>query len=183
MRMIRTLTPDLVAAIPRDDELRAAMFRADALERITTSSRAPADWHEFMRTVVDVDRDLHSGTAGVMDSAFFRDVRNFLNRAGAPAEARAGIDFLEGISAWNWPLAATAAKTLIASQDTVEWVPDVLLRNGAAVANIILRDTTEAKRVLQTFAKRTYDDPFRERLIASYLVYSDSTLRRRRGWQ
>ena len=183
LRVIRTLTPEMAAAMPRDDELRAAMFRWDALERITASSRAPADWHEFMRTVLDVDRDLHSGTAGVMDSAFFREVRGFLNRTGAPAEARAAVDFLEGISAWNWPLAATAAKVLIASQDTVEWIPDVLLRNGAAVANVIIRDTTEAKLVLQTFAKRTYDDPFRERLIASYLVYSDPTLRRRRGWR
>jgi hypothetical protein len=132
---------------------------------------------------VDVDRDRHAGTAGVIDSAFFTRVRSFVNRTGAPVEARAGVDFLEGIGSWNWPLAATAARTLLASTDSVEWIPDVLLRNGAAVASIILGDTTEAKHVLQTFAKRTYEDPFRERLIASYLVYSDSTLRRRRGWQ
>ena len=183
LRALRTMSPELIAAMPRDEVTRSAMYRVDALERVISAAAPPADWHEFMRAVVEADRDLHGGTAGVVDSAFFRRLRSFVNRAGAPVEARAGIDFLEGIGSWNWPLAATAGRTLIASSDTVDWIPDVLLRNGAAVANVILRDTTEAKHVLQTFAKRTYDDPFRERLIASYLVYSDSTLRRRRGWQ
>jgi hypothetical protein len=183
LRATRTMSPELLASMPRDDATRGAMYRLDALERITASSRAPADWHEFMRSVVDADRDMHGGTAGVVDSSFFARLRSFVNRTGAPVEARAGIDFLDGIGSWNWPLAATAARTLIASTDSVEWIPDVLLRNGATVANIILRDTTEAKHVLQTFAKRTYEDPFRERMIASFLVYSDTTLRRRRGWQ
>lgn len=183
IRAMRAMPPDVLASMPRDDETRGALYRIDALERITSAPRAPADWHEFMRAVVDVDRDVHGGTAGVVDSALFARLRSFVNRTGAPAEARAGIDFLDGIGSWNWPLAATAANALIASTDTVTWIPDVLLRNGAAVANILLRDTTEAKLVLQTFAKRTYDDPFRERLIASYLVYADTTLRRRRGWQ
>jgi hypothetical protein len=183
LRAIRAMSPDVIASMPRDDAMRGAMYRVDALERVMSAPRPPADWHEFMRAVVDVDRDVHGGTAGVVDSALFTRLRSFVTRGGAPAEARAGVDFLDGIGSWNWPLAATAAKTLIASTDTVEWIPDVLLRNGAAVANIILRDTTEAKSVLQTFAKRTYEDPFRERLIASYLVYSDTTLRKRRGWQ
>jgi spermidine synthase len=183
LRAQRMLAPEVVATIQRGDELRAALYRQDALDRMTASSRAPADWHEFMKAVVEVDGDIHSGTAGVVDSAFFRQVRAYAARAGAPAEARAGIDFLEGIGAWNWPLAATASKTLIDSEDPDEWIPDVLLRNGATVAYTILRDTTGAKEVLRTFAKRTYEDRFRERLLASFLVYGDSTLRKRRGWR
>ena len=183
LRALKEMDPAIAAQLPRSEDLRAAVYRRDALERMTASARAPEDWYEFIGAVVDVDKDIHSGTAGVIDSAFFDRTRSFAARTGAPAEARAAIEFLHGIGAWDWPRAAVASQTLMASTDSIEWVPDVLLRNGAAVSYIMLRDTTNAKEVLRTFARRTYDDPFRERLIASFLVYSDTTLRRRRGWQ
>jgi spermidine synthase len=183
IRAMRTLPPEITRLLPHDGDLRSALYRIDALERMTGSSKPPADWHEFMGAVVDADRDIHSGTAGVVDSAFFSQVRSYAARAGAPLEARAGIDFLQGIGAWNWPQASVSARALLASTDTVTWIPDVLLRNGAAVASIMLRDTAQAKEVLRTFAKRTLDDRFREHLIAAYLTYSDTTLRRRRGWR
>ena len=183
LRAMRTMEPGVAAMLPRSEGLREALYRRDALERMTASMRAPDDWHEYIGAVVEVDKDLHSGTAGVVDSAFFERNRSFAARTGAPAEARAAIEFLQGIGAWDWPRTAVASQALLASTDSVEWIPDVLLRNGAAVAYIMLRDTTNAKEVLRTFARRTYDDPFRERMIASFLVYSDTTLRRRRGWR
>lgn len=183
IRAQRTLPAQTTAAMERGDELRAALYRLDALERMTASSRPPADWAEFTRAVVKADEDIHGGTAGVVDSAFFRQARSYAARAGAPAEARAAIDFLEGIGSWNWPQAAVASGILIDSADDREWIPHVLLRNGATVAYTILADTAGAKAVLRTFAKRTFEDRFRERLLASYLVYADSTLRRRRGWR
>ncbi len=183
LRAMRVLPPHLLVMLPRDTDLRGALYRADALDRLTSSPTPPSDWHEFMSAVVRVDADIHSGTAGVVDTAFFRRMRQYAAGSGAPAEARAGLDFLHGIGAWNWPETAVASKALIASTDSVPWIPDVLLRNGAAVAYIMMRDTTGAKEVLATFAKRTYEDRFRERMLASYLVYQDSTLRRRRGWK
>jgi len=183
IRAVRTLPSAVVAQLPRDEDLRAALYRVDDLERLSTSSRPPADWHSWMDAVVQVDADLHSGTAGVVDSGFFDKIRRFAAAQGAPAEARAGIEFLQGIGAWNWPQAAVASKTLISSADSVEWIPTLLLRNGAAVSYVMLADTAGAADVLRTFAKRTPDDRIRERLIASYLVYQDATLRKRRGWR
>ncbi|MGH7678422.1 MAG: fused MFS/spermidine synthase [Gemmatimonadaceae bacterium] len=183
LRAMRTLTPSLVAQMPRDEELRSALYRVDQLERMAATPRPPADWHSWMIAVVHVDEDLHSGTAGVVDSGFFQRMRDFAARNGAPVEARAGVEFLEGIGSWNWPKAAVASQTLLASTDTVDWIPELLLRNGAAVSYTLLGDTTGAKKVLQTFARRTAEDYFRERMIASYLVYQDTTLRRRRGWR
>jgi spermidine synthase len=183
IRALRTLPASVVAMLPRDDDLRKALYRIDELDRMSSSARPPADWHSWMDAVVDVDADLHSGTAGVVDTAFFDKVRQFASRAGAPAEARAGVDFLHGIGAWNWPEAAVSARALIASRDTVRWIPDSLLRNGAAVAFIMLHDTAGAKEVLQTFAKRTEEDQFREHLIGSYLIYQDSVMRRKMGWK
>jgi spermidine synthase len=183
IRAIRGLPDSIVGHIPRDENLRNALYRLDQLERVSTGPKPPADWHAWMADVVAVDADLHSGTAGVVDSAFFNRIRSFAARTGAPNEARASIDFLQGIGAWNWPQAVVAAEALIASMDSVEWIPDVLLRNGAAVGYIMLNDTTGSKKVLQEFAKRTTDDFFRERLISSYLVYKNPVLRKRRGWE
>jgi len=183
IRAIRTLAPGTAAQMPRDASLGPALYRLDELERMTSTPRAPADWHAWMRAVVAVDEDLHGGTAGVVDSAFFQRMRRFVAATSAPVEALAAIEFLEGIGSWNWPQAAVASKALISSPDSISWIPDALLRNGATVSYIKLRDTTGAKDVLQKYAKRTLDDQFRERMIAAYLVYQDSTLRRRRGWK
>jgi hypothetical protein len=136
-----------------------------------------------MDRVVEVDADLHSGTSGVVDTAFFQQIRSFAARTGAPVEAHAGIDFLHGIGAWNWPEAAVSARALMASHDTVPWIPDVLVRNGAAVSFIMLRDVTGARDVLRAFAKRTDEDAFRDRLIASYVIYQDPVMRRKMGWK
>jgi spermidine synthase len=185
IRAMRSLSPAIVAQMPRDAELREAIYDVDQLERMTSSSRPPADWHAWMSAVVRVDADLHSGTAGVVDTPFFSRTRQFAERNGAPLEARSAVDFLEGIGSWNWPRAAVAARALIASADTVPWLPEVLLRNGAAVSFIMLRDTAGAANVLRTFARagRGVGDKFRERLIKSFLIYQDSALRTKMGWK
>jgi spermidine synthase len=183
VRAMHTLPTSVSALLTRDEDLRKALYRIDELDRMTSSNRPPADWHSWMDAVVQVDQDLHSGTAGVVDTAFFDKVRQFASRAGAPAEARAALDFLHGIGAWNWPEAAVSARALIASRDTVVWIPDVLLRNGATVAFIMLHDAAGAKEMLQTFAKRTDEDQFRDHLLGAYLIYQDPAMRRKMGWK
>jgi spermidine synthase len=183
VRAMQTLSPEIVAQLPRDEDLRIAIYRVDQLQRISSSNTPPADWHAWMSAVVQVDEHLHSGTAGVVDSAFFRRIRQYAARTGAPAEVRSSIDFLEGIGAWNWPQAAVASRVVIASADTVPWIPDVLLRNGATVANIKVGDLMQAREVLKEFAKRTESDAFRDRLLAAYLIYADTTLRKQMGWK
>ncbi len=183
LRAMRTLPQSVTDQMPRDEDLRAALYRRDQLDRMTATPRPPADWHSWMKAVVEVDEDLHGGTAGVADTGFFGTMRRFAAGHGAPVEARAGIEFLNGIAAWDWPKAAISSEALVATTDSIEWIPDFLLRNGAAVAYTMIGDTTGARDVLRTFARRTNDDRFRERVIASYLVYQDTALRRRRGWK
>ena len=183
LRAIRTLPPAGAAAVARDEEVDKALYRLDELARFDATGRAPLDWHAWVDAVVASDADLHSGTAGVVDEAFFADVRGFATRANAPSGAHAALDFLHGIGVWNWREAANAAQALMSSPDPAPWLPDPLLRNGAAVSYIMLHDTAGARNVLRQFAKRTDADEFRERLIASYLIYSDSTLRKKMGWR
>lgn len=183
LRAMRSLPPATTALLPRDEALRGAMYRLDELDRVIAAGQPPADWHAWMNSVLAVDADVHSGTAGVADTAFFQRLRQYTTRHSAPLETRAAVDFLHGIGSWSWAEAAVAAKALMSSTDSLGWLPDPLLRNGAAVSFIMLRDTAGATEVLRKFARRTNADAFRERLIASYLVYQDSTMRRKRGWK
>jgi hypothetical protein len=159
------------------------LSRFEQLDLTLSAGREPADWFEWMRAVLAVDENLHGGTAGVADTAFYGRVRSFAARYGAPAEARSAIDFLEGISAWDWPKAAVAAKLLVASADSATWIPDALLRNGGVVAHIKVGDVAGARELLRTFAKRTTTDRFRERLLSAYLISRDSTMRAKMGWK
>jgi hypothetical protein len=183
LRAMRTRPASETVNVPRDDDLRAAMFRADELDRVIAAGRAPSDWQAWTNSVVDAYADLHGGTAGVADSGFFRRVRDYAAKAGAPLEARAAIDFLHGIASWNWPEAATASRVIMAAEDPNAWVPDLVARNGASVAFIKLGDTDGAKNVLKFYAKRTSEDRFRERIIASYLIYNDPELRKKMKWK
>ena len=183
IRAVRAAPAGLAAQLPRDAELRNALYRIDNLERMAQTNAPPADWHAFITSVANADEEMHGGTAGVADTAFFARMKRFAARTGAPAEARTSLDFLEAIGTWNWPVAAVSAKALIMSADTVTWLPDVLVRNAGAVAFIKVGDYEGAKEVLRHFAKRTSDDALRDRLLGAYLVYADTTLRKRMGWR
>jgi hypothetical protein len=106
-----------------------------------------------------------------------------VEKAGAPLEARAAVDFLEGIGAWNWPQAAVSARAIMDSREEESWVPNDLLRNGAVVANIAVRDTAAARNALRYFAKKYDGDRFRERLLSAVLIDQDPALRRKMGWK
>ena len=183
IRAMHTLPPLVAAQLPRDPELRTALYRLDLLDRVAATNAPPADWHAWVTSVANADEELHGGTAGVVDTAFYAKLKSYAARTGAPAEARSALDFLEAIGGWNWPMAAVSARALMSSTDTVSWLPDVLVRNAGTVAFIKVGDLEGAKEVLRHFAKRTNEDSFRDRLLGSYLVYADTTLRKRMGWR
>ncbi|MEX2178902.1 MAG: hypothetical protein WD801_09345, partial [Gemmatimonadaceae bacterium] len=96
---------------------------------------------------------------------------------------RAAISFLEGLGAWDWPKVVVSAGTLIASQDSLRWIPDALLRNGATIGHIKLRNYQSAKEVQRSFARIAGVDPFRDRLIATYLAFSDTARWQQTAWR
>jgi spermidine synthase len=177
LRAIRTLDPRVALNIRKDAEVRAATYRLDQLMRMAASMQPPADWHRWVEHIIASDAELHSGTAGVVDSSFFVSLRRYVKVAGAPAEARAAVDFLHGLGVWNWPEVIASANVLETSQDSIGWVPDALLRNASVVAHIKLKNFEAARAALRVFAQRTSDDHFREQILSSYLIYADSTLK------
>ena len=53
----------------------------------------------------------------------------------------------------------------------------------AEVERILDTELADAQRVLRVFAKRTDDDSFREKILASYVIYADPILRQKMGWK
>ena len=177
LRALRTLAPRTGVDIQQTAETRAATYRLDQLMRMAQDKTPPTDWHRWVEHVLASDAELHGGTAGVADSTFFASLRRFAAAAGAPTEARASVDFLHGIGTWNWPEVVAATNVLEASKDSIGWLPDVLLRNGSVVALIKLRNYEGARNSLREFALRTNEDKFRERILSSYLIYADTSLK------
>jgi hypothetical protein len=186
LHLIRHATPAQAAILTArfsDATLRSAINRIDRIERGAQGATPPGDWNAWISDVVAADADLHSGTAGVVDTAFFRAIRSYAARARAPQQARHALDFLHGIGAWDWAEAAAAAKALYASNDSIAWLPPDLMRNGSATAFIVTRDTAAAKDVLRRFARHYNEDRMRERIIGSILISLDPKLREQMGWR
>jgi spermidine synthase len=177
----RTGTDSIGRMVSIDEELSAARLRVDQLEAAVAANRAPASWHAWIDQVVAADADLHGGTAGVVDTVFFRAMQAYAMKHRAPVPARMSLNFLESIGRWNWPDAAQSARALMVVKEPVPWLPAALFRNGAAAAFIMTRDTASAKKVLKDYSNAA-DDRFRERLIGAILVQIDPAFRKELGW-
>ncbi len=133
------------------DETRDALYRRAAFENVLATGRAPVDWMRFTSHTADVLDDVHGGTAGVVDSALYARLFEFLARTGAPNEAVAAVSFLRALEGWDWAAAATAADTLVAAQRRgVRWIAPSLLHDGAVVSALRLGDARRARQLFTT---------------------------------
>ena len=160
--------------------VRDALYRRAAYENVLATGRAPADWPRFVTHTLDVLDDLHGGTSGVVDSAFYARLFDYLARTRAPSGAVAATHFAHGLAAWSWQEAADAADTLIAAGARGEsWAPPALLHDGAVVAALKLGDAARARRVYRDTNKaadREADD-LRALLIPAWIAAASGVRR------
>ena len=136
--------------------LRDAIYRRAAFEAVVASGRPPADWHRFVAHAYDVEDELHGGTAGVADSAFYGRLFAYLESARAPAEVRAAIRFFHGLAAYDFAEAADAAEVLVAALGRNDrWIRPELLHDGAVISAIRLGDAARATRLFGATARET----------------------------
>ena len=166
-------------SVRRDEDDAKARVRLDDLEHQLLGSAPPADWRVWVEGMRESERLIHGGTAGVADEKFYAALRAYSARVNAPAPARAAIDFLHGLAAWNYAEASHAGQTLIDARlrDTVDWLPISLVRNGVVVARIQLGDFDGARAAFKAYSRNLDEDPFTARVLAAYLLDQE----RRRG--
>jgi spermidine synthase len=172
LRRVLAMTPAERAGVPRDSALANAVYRTDRLEQAMAAGAPPGDWHLWVASFRRVEGLLHGGSSGVADETFYKRVYQYLDRAHAPSDVRAAVDFTHGLAAWDFAQASRAADTLITEflRDSLPWVPIPELRNGTVVARMRLGDLAGARRAFQDMAPETGQTDFIAQLLAADLV-------------
>jgi spermidine synthase len=172
LRRVLAMTPAERAGVPRDTALSRAVYRTARFTQLLTDGQPPASWHRWMASFTDVEGLLHAGSAGVADTGFFRAVYGYLDRASAPRDARAAVDFTHGLATWDFPQVSAAADTLIGEflLDSLPWIDINALRDGAVVARLRLGDLAGAQRAFKALAPGTARSNFIAQLLAADLV-------------
>ena len=160
--------------IAREDEgwVRDAVYRRAAYEAVLATQRAPADWRRFVAQALECEDDVHAGTAGVVDSAYYARTFAYLAAAGAPAEAREALHFVHGLAAYDWHEANAAGRALredVARGD--RWVDAELLLDGSVVAALRAGDSAGARQAfgqLRSLVRRRTED-VRDALLGSWV--------------
>jgi hypothetical protein len=168
-----------VAAALRNGDARAGSLlnlvssRRQMFDAEMATGRAPADWRIWVQSAAYIESGLHGGMAGVADSAFYASLRQYLARTNPPAEAKAAVDFMHGLAAWDFDEASRASDVLLAAATSGEsWLDPDMLRDGAVMAKLATGDrraAREAFTLLIPQSTRSTTD-LRTRLLFAYIA-------------
>jgi len=133
-----------------DRAYRQALSRRSMLRDVMAAGHPPADWFTWFRMVIEVERDIHAGVSGVVDSAFYAEVEQYMTRWQAPAAAHSAWRFLRAAGTYDWPgVVKEVTPQLKARVAGHTWLPVDLLRNAATVALVRTGDRPTARKVFE----------------------------------
>ena len=144
--------------------------RVRNVDRLMASGNAPVDWVSFVGAVVEAEGARAGGAVGVVDTVFFATVRQYLERQKAPIPVSAAVDFIHGLSAWDFSETSRAAGVLLPAAERGElWLSANLLREGTVAARLRLGDVSGARAALNQLSRaggRTRGDLRADLLVA-----------------
>ncbi len=142
--------------------VRAARLGAQRLALELRSGRAPVDWPLWFAELLLAERDLHQGTMGRVDAAWYADAERYMLANNAPDGAVSAWRFLRAAVTYDWAKAAAEVPRQIAERDRgVAWLAPELLLDAAVLARLRTGDATGAKAAfarLSDAAGRASDD-------------------------
>jgi hypothetical protein len=116
----------------------------------------PDSWEDWASAFTRAEFELHWGTAGWADTTFYGAVFGYLDRAGAPRQARAVVELLHGVDRFDWHAAAAAADVLVGPVGLGErWMRPTVLLDAATVAYLKVGRPEDARRTMQLLRLRT----------------------------
>jgi predicted membrane-bound spermidine synthase len=137
-----------VAPVPYPDWTSSLLSLRNFLGQMAEGEH-PGSWPEWASAFDRAERELHWGTAGWADASFYGAVYAYLDRMGAPAEVRAAVDLMHGVSLFDWEKAAGAADALVGRIATGErWVRATVLLDAAVVSYLKTGRPDDARRAL-----------------------------------
>jgi hypothetical protein len=134
-----------------------------ALESFLASTRREETVGSWQLWAVAFDRteaDLHWGTLGRVDQAFYDEVYAFLDRNDAPAVARAAVDLKHAFSLLEWERAAAAADELVSRVGVGEqWSSADILLDMSVIAYLKAGRATAARNAIDLLTPWTGRQP------------------------
>ena len=149
-----------------------AAERARLVHLLLASDKPPVDWHVWVDAVREAEETRAAGSIGSADTALFGEVSRYLARQNPPAEVRAAVAFLHGLSAFNLTESADAAVPLVTAALRGDyWLPADLLRDGAVVSLLHIGDVTNARFVMDKLGSVTTHAPndIRGQLLSAWV--------------
>jgi hypothetical protein len=165
---------------PADSTYVVIARRRRSFNSTISAREAPSDWHRWVAQLFEVDRNVHDGSPGSIDTALYRQVDNFLTRANPPSDVRQSVEFLKAADAWNFPVVQRVGDELIERMRKGEkWFSPDYLRDATVVAHLKSGDVAgalTALNVMSAFVSRDAVGVLRSRLLRG----ATSQLRTRR---
>jgi predicted membrane-bound spermidine synthase len=149
-------------------EFQNALSELGSFLALVRASAVTTPWDSWSATFDRVESSLHWGTIGWVDTTFYREVDEFLERAGAPEPARAAVELKRGLSLLQWDRVATSADMLAPRVAFGErWVDPGTLLDAAVVAHLRTGRPAAARQALDMLRPRTGRAPgnLRDRLL------------------
>ena len=138
------------------------------------AGRAPSDWHRWVTQLFDVDRDLHDGSPGSVDTTFYRGIESFVRRVNAPIGVRESVQFLKAADRWDFEVVQRVGDELVRNARSGErWFSPDYLRDATVVAHLRNGDPTGAVRAfdaLLPLVSRDATGDLRTRLLWAYIA-------------
>lgn len=117
------------------------------------AGRSPLTWSAWAQRFDRVERDLHFGTAGWVDTTLYAATARYLDAADAPPEARATVALLHGVGSWDFAEAAAAADVLLpAYLDGAAWLRSTVLLDAAVIAYLETGRVADARTAFDRLA-------------------------------
>jgi spermidine synthase len=187
---VRATSARLRAGVPRDSVIRdtamfAALQRRFAHNAYIASGQPPSNWQLWTQRLALIDRDIHAGSPGALDTSLFAPLDGYLRRANAPPVVRTVVRFLRAMDSWDFASGAAAAEELVLRQQQGEsWIPADYLRDAAVTAKLMAGDPRAALvtfYAMQRFTRSDAVGSFRSQLLLGQIGRALATPRRGRG--
>jgi hypothetical protein len=157
-----------------DSAYRAIAQRRRSFDAMTFGRVSPPDWHRWVSLLLAVDRDVHGGSPGSVDTALYRRIDDFVDRADAPDGARQSVEFLKAADGWHFDVVQRVGDELISKVMKGErWVSPNYLRDATVVSHLRNGDPTGARRAfdaMRPLVSRDAVADLRTRLLRAYIA-------------
>lgn len=152
--------------------VRAARLRDARLSLELASDRPPPDWPLWFAELLQVERDRHQGTMGVVDQEWYARVERYLQRQRAPEGLQSAWRFQRAALTYDWAGAAREVRTQVAERDSGRvWLLPSFLLDASVLARICTGDLSGAQAAFARLrdVSGRFSDDLRTRMLEAYL--------------